>query len=489
MALKLNNHNLNCSEPNVIVPNYSRSALTPGCLHVGVGNFHRAHMAVYFDKLFELGLAMDWGIIGGGYRRSSVEKRDKLKEQDFLTTVVEVDSESCSARIVKSMIDYVSVDPVAVYTALLDPDIRIVSLTLTEGGYYVDGATGEFNVGHPEVQWDRRNPDAPKTIFGLLARALAARRARGTIPFTILSCDNLQSNGSVTRSRVVELARMHDPDLAIWIEDHVSFPNSMVDCITASTAEREIELVAERFGILDNAPVVCEPFRQWVIEDQFPAGRPPLENVGVEFVTDVSGYELMKLRIVNAGHAALCYPSALLGHHFVHQAMSDTDIRAWLRKFILCEMIPTLDSLPEVNYEAYLDEVIKRFSNSEIYDTVSRLSADGSDCQQRYIFPALTEALKVGKSVDGMALQVALWCRYCMGLNEEGRHLAIQDKLVSDLQHDAGRSLSQPEVFLGNREIFGYLGNNERFCQDFSKWHQLIHREGVRRAINDYIAS
>jgi mannitol 2-dehydrogenase len=279
---------------------------------------------------------------------------------------------------------------------MTDPRIRIVSLTVTEGGYYIDGATGKLAVGNQEIRADAANPRTPKTFFGMIIKALAARRAAGVPNFAVLSCDNLPGNGDLTRACVTGLARLSDPGLADWIATEVAFPNSMVDCITPATTDRERNLVKEQFGLDDAVPVVCEPFRQWVIEDHFPSGRPPLERVGVEFVEDVARHELMKLRILNAGHASMCYAAALLGHYFVHDAMSDADIAAWLSALLEREAIPALQPLPGVDYLAYRDTVLKRFANPRIGDTIPRLAKDGSDRQPKFILPTLQDALDAG---------------------------------------------------------------------------------------------
>ena len=332
--MRLNKENLRRFSDAVRIPTYDRNALTPGILHLSVGNFHRGHMAVYLDELFEQGEDLDWAVIGASLRPSAVEMRESLKAQDYLTTVVELAPSAISAQIVSSMVNFLPSDPVEILDVLSDGKIRIVSLTITESGYYIDAATGKFAADHPEMVRDSKSPDTPISLFGVLVKALKARRDLGIDPFTVLSCDNLPGNGNITRQTVLGLASLSDPDLANWIAASVSFPNSMVDRIVPATTDRERQLVKDNFGIIDELPVVCEPFRQWVIEDNFPSGRPHLEKVGVEFVTDVSGYELMKLRILNAAHASMCYPALLLGHHFVHDAMADSDILHWIKTLL-----------------------------------------------------------------------------------------------------------------------------------------------------------
>ena len=283
-------------------PAYDRKDLTPGIVHFGVGNFHRAHQAVYLDALFNRGQGHDWAIIGAGTRATDAAMRDALRQQDWLTSVVEQEADTSAAHITGAMVDYIEPgDSQAVIAALTDPAIRIVSLTITEGGYYIDPASQKFDPTHPDIAWDAANFATPKTAFGLILAGLVKRRDAGIAPFTVMSCDNIPGNGHVTRNAVAGLAALIDPALAEWVKSSVAFPNGMVDRITPATSEREKNLLAEQFGIDDAWPVFCESFKQWVLEDNFPAGRPALEQVGVQFVLDVAPYEHMKIRILNGG--------------------------------------------------------------------------------------------------------------------------------------------------------------------------------------------
>ena len=486
--MRLNKINLRRLSDAVRIPTYDRNTLTPGILHLSVGNFHRGHMAVYLDELFEQGEDLDWAIVGAGLRPSAVDMRETLKAQDYLTTVVELAPTAITAQIISSMIDFLPSDPNIIYEVLSDGKIRIVSLTITESGYYIDAATGEFEAGHPEMISDAKSPDTPASLFGVIVKALKARRDAGIEPFTVLSCDNLPGNGNLTRQTVIGLARLSDPELADWIAVSVSFPNSMVDRIVPATTDRERRLIEDHFGIIDELPVVCEPFRQWVVEDNFPSGRPHLEKVGVQFVSDVSGYELMKLRILNAAHASMCYPALLLGYNFVHDAMADPDIFQWLKTLLSQEAIPTLKPLPNVNYDQYLDKVLERFSNTEIGDTISRIAEEGSERQPKFILPAVIDALDAGKSVDGFALEIALWCRYCLGEDERGKLITVKDLKAADLYQFSKASKTRSDAFLENIDVFGSLGENALFSEPFCYWLKYIHRLGVRAAIRKYIS-
>ncbi|MGZ3218074.1 mannitol dehydrogenase family protein [Paracoccus sp. T5] len=489
MAIPLTQAALPQLPDTVARPGYDRAALTRGILHVGVGNFHRAHMAWYLDRLFQSGQGHDWALVGAGVRPGDAQMRQRLADQDWLSTLVELDPAGLSVRVLGSMVDFVPVDPAATVAAMADPTIRILSLTITEGGYYVDAKTDGFDAAHPDMVHDAAHPEAPRSVFGMILAALRTRRAAGLPPFTLLSCDNLPENGHVCQRTVTGLARLSDPQLADWITANVAFPNSMVDCITPATSDRERALVRDRFGILDAAPVVCEPFRQWVLEDNFPQGRPALEAVGAEFVADVSRHELMKLRILNGGHAAIAYASALLGHHFVHDAMADALIADWLRALETREILPTLQPIPGVSYDAYLALIVSRFSNPEIGDTIPRLCLDGSNRQPKFILPTLRDRLVAGGGIDGLALELALWCRYCEGTTEAGEAIPPNDDNHAALRERALAARDRPDAFLENPAIFGDLARSQPLRQAFAAQLQSLHRQGVRATLEAYLRS
>ncbi|MCR9239055.1 MAG: mannitol dehydrogenase family protein [Alphaproteobacteria bacterium] len=487
-STKLNETALQSLPDNVAVPKYDRSALKAGILHIGVGNFHRAHQAVYLNELFSLGEDHDWALVGAGIKPYDTAMRERLQQQDWLTTVVELDPEGFTAKVSGSMIDFVEVDPQAVIDRLSSPEIRIVSLTITEGGYFMDDRTGGFDHKHPEIIHDVNNPDAPETVFGVIIAAIQKRRANGVAPFTVMSCDNLPENGIITRQAVLGLAMDMSPDLEKWIGDNVSFPNSMVDCITPATSDRERAMVEERFGIVDAVPVACEPFRQWVMEDKFPGGRPALEKVGVEFVSEVAPYELMKLRILNGGHAAIAYPAALMGYQFVHDAMADPLVDGFLTKLETSEIIPTVTSVPGVDFQKYLKKVRERFSNAAVADTIPRLCLDGSNRQPKFILPTIMDRLSGGESVGGLALEVALWCRYCAGTDDAGNAIELVDEKASRLTEHAMRAKDNPSAFLEMTDIFGQLGENAEFTEAFSAALASLWSKGTKATLQTYLA-
>ncbi len=486
-AVKLSNKSLARLPASVSVPSYDRAAVTPGILHIGVGNFHRAHQATYLDRLFATGSDLDWGIVGAGVRPNDACIRDLLLTQDCLTTVIELDPAGFKASVCGSMIDYLRIDPAVLVEALARPEIRIVTLTVTEGGYFIDSLTGGFDADHPDIVHDVQHPDRPRTVFGILLAGLRQRRRQGLEPFTIVSCDNLPGNGDATRQALVGLASGISAGEADWVASQTAFPSSMVDCITPATGERERNLVETEFGIIDACPVVCEPFRQWVMEDRFVAGRPALETVGVEFVPCVAPYELMKLRILNGGHAVIAYAGALLGHHFVHDAMRDSLIRAYLDRLERQEIIPTLPPIFGVDLHAYLAAVMERFSNPRIGDTIPRLCFDGSNRQPKFILPTLSDRLDTGQSVDGLALEVALWCRYCGGKRDDGTPISVNDVNAEQLGDAARQAETDPQAFLAMTDIFGSMGSNPEFAAAFGRALNRLQQDGTAGTLQSYV--
>ena len=379
----------------VSVPRYDRRAVRAGIVHIGVGNFHRSHQAVYLDTLMNAGAALDWGICGIGLQPSNTAMRDVMAAQDGLYTVVLRHRDGTwEARVIGSIIEYLLAadDPEAAIEKLAAPATRIVSLTITEGGYSLDAVTGEFDASDPAVASDLRPGAVPRTVFGLVTEALARRRARGVPAFTILSCDNIPANGDVSRRACTAFARLRDPGLADWITRHVRFPSCMVDRITPRTTDADRAELSRRFGIEDQWPVLCEPFTQWVLEDDFADGRPPLEDAGVQIVPEVEPYELMKLRLLNASHQALCYPGYLVGYRLVHEVTTDPLFAGFLLDYMMTEAIPTLKPVPGVDLHRYARELIERFANPEVRDTVARLCANSSDCIPKFLLPEIGRA-------------------------------------------------------------------------------------------------
>ncbi|NYJ12664.1 mannitol 2-dehydrogenase [Rhizobium leguminosarum] len=487
MTCKLSLATLSLAARTAAVPGYDRASLKAGIVHFGVGNFHRAHQAVYLDDLFNSGADHDWAIVGAGVLPSDAAMREKLAAQDFLTTVVEQDNNKTAARVTAPMIDILPVgDPAAIIARLADPEIRIVSMTITEGGYFID-ASGTFNPAHPAIAADGNSPDAPKTVFGLIVAGLKARKAKGIGPFTVMSCDNIPHNGIVTANAVVGTAALSDPGFAEWIRENVAFPNAMVDRITPATGQREIDFLKDNFEIEDNWPVYCEEFKQWVLEDKFTAGRPALEKVGVTFVPDVTPYEHMKIRILNGGHAAIAYPAALMDIHFVHDSMEDPLIRAFLAKLEKDEIIPIVPPVPNTSLADYFALIEHRLLNPKIADTIPRLAQDGSNRQPKFILPSTLDNLSQGRDVVGLALVSALWCRYFAGKTDSGKDIVFNDASAERLHAAALKAKDDPSAFLVFDDIFGEVAKSELFRKRFAHALKTLWEKGTRETLQLYL--
>ena len=488
MTTRLSAANLAKIGAGAAVPSYNRSELAAGIIHFGVGNFHRSHQAVYLDDLFNTGRDHDWAIVGAGVMPFDEEMRSRLAGQDFLTTVVEQDADASSARVMGAMIDYLGPeDRAAIVDRLDDPAIRIVSLTITEGGYYIDPASGVFDPAHPDIVADGADPDHPKTVFGLILAGLKRRRAEGTAAFTVMSCDNIPHNGVVTLKALAGLAALSDPALAAWIAGNLACPNGMVDRITPATGERERAMLAKQFGIEDISPVFCESFKQWVLDDNFPAGRPALEDVGVQFVPDVTPYESMKIRILNGGHALIAYPAGLMDVHFAHEAMQSPLIRAFLEKVEREEIIPVVPPVPDTDLSAYLDLIETRFAKPTIGDTVQRLCFDGSNRQPKFILPSVLDRLQQGLDITGLALESALWCRYCHGTTDSGEAIAANDPAWDRLHAAAKAARADPMAWLVMEDIYGEVGRSEVFRRRFGHALAALWKDGTENVLQSYL--
>jgi mannitol 2-dehydrogenase len=471
------------------VPTYQRSDLAAGIVHFGVGNFHRAHQAVYLDTLFNLGLDRDWALVGAGVRPADADMRRRLAAQDFLTTVVEQEADQSQARVTGAMVDFLRVgDAETTVARLADPAIRIVSLTVTEGGYYIDPASQRFDPTHPDIAADAANPRSPKTAFGLILAGLRRRRQNGTPPFTVMSCDNIPGNGHVAQAAIVGIAELFDHELAGWIRTRVAFPNGMVDRITPATSAREHDTLKREFGIADQWPVFCESFRQWVLEDHFPSGRPALEEVGVQFVDDVAPFEFMKIRILNGGHATIAYPAGLLDIHFVHEAMEEPLIRAFLAEIERDEIIPTVPPVPGTDLGAYFELIERRFANPKIGDTITRLCHDGSNRQPKFILPTALDRVRAGRTVTGLALVSALWARYCFGETDSGKPIAPNDPSWDRLTALAKTARSDPKAWLSMTDIFGDLASHPAYVASFTTALSSLWSRGTRATLEAYLA-
>lgn len=489
---QLNNHNVGKLGSPIGTPLYDRSTVTPGIVHIGVGGFHRAHQAMYLDALMNQGLALDWGVVGVGVMPGDKRMQQALAAQDHLyTLVVKHPDGEYAPRVIGSMVDYLFApeDPEAVIEQMADPAIRIVSLTVTEGGYNFHPVTGEFNLENPQVCDDLAHPEKPSTSFGLVVEALVRRRERGIAPFTVMSCDNIQGNGDVAKRMFTAYARARDSQLGEWLAADVAFPNAMVDRITPVTAQADIDELAHRFGIEDAWPVVCEPFTQWVLEDHFPLGRPPVEQAGVQVVEDVEPYELMKLRLLNASHQALTYFGYLAGYRYAHEVCQDPLFVDFLLGYMREEGSPTLAPVPGVDLETYRLTLIERFANPEIKDTLARLCAESSDRIPKWLVPVIHHQLAHGGEVKRSAAVVASWARYAEGIDEQGAPIEIVDRLKDTLTAIAAENRTRPSAFIDNRELFGDLADHPRFHEAYVQTLNSLHKLGARVTLQALVAS
>lgn len=475
---------------DVEVPAYDRSKITPGIIHFGVGGFHRSHQAFTIDNLLAQGLAQDWGIIGVGLLKSDERMLAALEPQNSLYTLVtKFPNGQMSYRVIGSIISYLYApqDPQAILDILINPTIRIVSLTITEGGYCFDPVTGEFDPTAPGVCVDLQGADMPVSAFGFIVEGLRLRRDLGIAPFTVQSCDNIQSNGDVAKKMITEFAKFKNPELVEWIALNVAFPNAMVDRITPATSPEDISRTSMKLGVEDRWPVPCEPFFQWVLEDHFPLGRPPFEEANVQMVNEVEPYELMKLRLLNASHQGLCFFSRLIGYNYVHEAMEDPLIVELLQRYMDAEATPTLLPVPGVDLVEYKAQLIERFSNRYILDTTTRLAAESSDRIPKFLLPVVHELLEANLSVRLSAAIIASWARYAEAIDEQGKTLDVVDPLKEKLIAIAKTQRVRPAAFIENESIFALLAQDPRFSAPYLLALKSLHSDGVQKMLRNIL--
>ncbi len=475
---------------SVATPGYDRGQVRAGIVHLGVGGFHRSHQAMYLDRLMEQGRALDWGICGVGVLPGDRRMAEVMAAQDCLYTLVVTHPDGfLDARVIGSMVEYLLAPdgPETVVERMTDPAIRIVSLTVTEGGYNVDAVTGAFDPSNAAVRADLEPGAAPATSFGLVTEALVRRRARGTAPFTVMSCDNIPGNGDVARRSFAAFAALRDPELGEWVQRDVPFPNSMVDRITPATTDVHRAELARRFGVEDGWPVVCEPWTQWVLEDRFGSGRPPLEDVDVQVVADVEPYELMKLRLLNGSHQAMGYLGTLAGHTFMHDVCQDPLFRRFLHDYMDREATPTLPPVPGIDLGSYKADLIGRFANPNMRDTLARLCAESSDRIPKFLIPVLRANLASGGDIRCSVAVLAGWARYAEGVGEDGAPIEVVDPLRERLMAAARRQADDPLAFVSDRELFGDLADDERFAETYVRTLELVRTRGARAALEEVL--
>ena len=510
----------------VAVPGYPLAERAIGIVHFGVGGFHRAHQAMYLDRLMNDGRDQGWAICGVGLLPGDARMRDALTSQDGLYTLVtKAPDGTRDPRVIGSIARYLFApdDPEAVLAQMTDPAVRIVSLTVTEGGYNYNPSTGEFQYETEAVAADLTTSfeqsaakaagrtaassgdgegavvtaGHPRTMFGYVVEALRRRRAAGITPFTVMSCDNVRGNGDLAQRMILAYARRRDEQglhgespMAEWVEQNVAFPNCMVDRITPVTAPEDIEMIASDFGIEDAWPVVSEDFVQWVLEDRFPAGRPAYEQVGVQMVEDVEPYELMKLRLLNCSHQAIAYFGLLLGHTYADEAAVDEHLAPFTRTLYMDrEGTPTVPEVPGMDLTAYKDELMARFANQSVKDTLARLAAESSDRIPTWLVPVIKDNLAAGRDVTASAAIVASWARYAEGTGENGEEWPVVDRLHDRVMAAAARHDQDLLAFLRDDELFGDLVEHEAFTTPYLHALEVLRADGARALLRELVES
>ena len=489
-AIQLNAANLSRFAAPIRTPQYDRSNLPQRIVHIGVGGFHRAHQAVYLDDLLHLPDTPGWSLCGVCLLPRDQKMYDTMQTQDGLYTVVEQSSAGNTARVIGSMTNILFAPNhlQAVIDAMAAPDCRIVSLTITEGGYYINSATGEFDAQHPDILHEIAHREQPKCVFGFLAHALEKRCKHGIVPFTLMSCDNIQGNGDVLKKMFSAFLKIYNPALGEWLLEYGAFPNSMVDRITPVTTDEHRAMVQTSFGIGDGWPVVTEPFKQWVIEDHFCNGRPAWEKVGAQMTHDVLPYEKMKIRLLNASHQALCYIGLLLGYQYVHQTMEDVRIRTLIERMMDEEATPTLPEVPGVNLTEYKRTLIERFANPAIKDQLARIGALGSAGLPKFVFPLLTDLLARKGKITMCAFTMASWFRYLTKVDDQGKPMPFADPLGEKICPLAKQGGADPKPLLAFRELFGdELPQSQVFVAEVSRALRSFYENGAIATLENYL--
>lgn len=489
--LRLDDETLDTLPAAVDPPRYDRAATSVGIVHVGIGGFHRAHAAMYVDRLLRRSGNEQWAIGGVGVFAAERATKEVFDAQDGLyTLMLHETGQPTTTTVIGSLREYLLApdDPSAVLERMAHPQTKVVSMTITEGGYAYDISTGVLDVSEPGIAHDLANPDGPPTsVFGLVTGAMALRRERGLPAFTVMSCDNVQGNGHVARGAFTAFARERSADLASWMDDSVSFPSSMVDRITPRPTSADGEEVARTHGYRDDWALSAEPFTQWVLEDDFSNGRPPLEEAGVSVVGDVAPYEMMKLRLLNAAHQVLCHVGSLVGLTYVHEACLDPMIGRLVEGYLQQEGLPTVPAVPGEDLPEYCRQVVRRFSNSAVEDTLHRVCSFGSDRIFTFLLPVVRDQLAAGRDISRSVFTIAAWARYGEGVDEQGRAIDVVDLRKDEVQQASRASVDRPLAFLELPGLFGDLAQDERFRSQFEAALTSIREVGSRRTLDQLL--
>ncbi|MFY0715312.1 mannitol dehydrogenase family protein [Seonamhaeicola sp. NFXS20] len=484
----LNMENLKQLPPNVLKPLFNRDNIKTSILHIGVSNFHRSLQAFYTHELIERFNELNYGICGVDLLDTSRKIYNILKDQDGLYTlyIKEINGVH-KAKVIGSIVEYFfgPENPMAVIEKMASPDIKIISLTIAEDGYHLNEITGEFDLNHPSVYEDLKNPLSPNTVFGYLTQAFKLRKLRGLPGCTILSCDNIKENGNTIKQSFFNYVSKVDPDLLPWLTKNTTFPNTMVDRITPITELRDIYSLKNEFLIEDQWPVVCESFSQWVIEDNFFDEKPAWDKVGVQFTKDIKPFERMKLRLLNASHTILGILGTLHGYKTVHEASIDNDFNTLLNSYMDKEVTATLEMQDIKTINDYKKNIISRFQNPYINDKLSRICQESSAKIPLFILPTIKDQLKGEKQIKIAAFIIAAWCKYNDGIDDQNNPYKIIDSLSGTLIRNAALSHQNPTKFLEITSVFGNLSENEIFRNHYLESLSLLRRKNVKDCVQE----
>ncbi|MGM5631349.1 mannitol dehydrogenase family protein [Apibacter raozihei] len=478
---------------NILSLKYDREKIKPGILHIGLGNFHRAHQEYYINSLLEDPNQKNWGVCGVSLLPGDENLYKALKSQDNLYSLTifgrdGIDKTCMIGSIVESL--WAMEDSEKIIQKIADPNIKIITLTITEGGYNINKSSGDFMLNTPSIQSDLNTNNKPTTVFGYIAAGLRKRKNTINKPITILSCDNLQHNGNTAKKAFLSFIKAQDEELSTWVENNITFPNAMVDRITPAVSEEDKERLNKKNNINDLAPVYCEDFIQWVVEDNFIAGRPDWGKVGVQMTEDVSVFENMKLSLLNASHTLLSYPSFLMGYRKVDEAMKDNLIIQYVKDFMNLDITPYVKEPEGINLTEYKQVLIERFANSSVSDQISRLCADGVSKIPVYIMPNLNKMLNENKDMTRLAFFVASYRHYLKYKKDDtGHSFPINEPWLDDEDEKNINSNNSLDFLLLSPFSSNKLLENNKFCNEYTKMNDLVYEKGIKEVLKFIITS
>lgn len=487
---RLSNETLNSVPGDIKTPEYDRSQLKAGIVHLGIGAFHRAHQAFYTEAVLNQ-FGGDWGIIGASLRSPGV--REQLSPQDGLYTLVERSSNDEKLQVIGA-VSRVLVgpeNPADLVAVMADPAIKIVSMTVTEKGYCHDPATGNLNLSNPDIQHDLINLAAPKSAIGYLVAALKARKEAGVASFTAMSCDNLPNNGEVLEKALLQFARQVSPELAQWIEQNTTFPCTMIDRIVPATTDDDRAHLERRLGLRDEGTVFTEPFTQWVVEDMFSDGRPAWEKVGVQLVDNVEIFEKIKLRLLNGAHSTLAYSGYLAGYDYVSEVMADPAFVKMVEVFHARDAGETVSAPDGFDIEFYKEQLRDRFRNKSLKHRTWQIAMDGSQKLPQRLLHTLRDQLNGSGHIDIICLGVAAWIRYVSGVDEKGDPIEVSDPMAVTLRKACdsaqGNAGAMVKAVVAIEEVFGPdLIDEPHFLESTTRWLEQFYQKGVRATVQEH---